>query len=135
MSMSNTYAEWSLAKGGQVGRAGGHGKRRGDRRPYCGDLGGVSWGSLLGFFPGWCGGGDAHRPAGRRTSRGGRTVAAGLGLEVEEEEEVYVSLDLASPTRSEASGHFFSSPVGAAQASFVSFGAAACWAALASLTR
>lgn len=112
-----------------MGRAVGEERGGGERRPYCGDLGGVCWGSLLGFFPGWCsGGGDAQRPAGRRASRGGRPEAARLGLEEEEhEEEVgYVSLDLASPARSEASGHFLSSPPGAAQAGLASLGAAAC---------
>lgn len=106
---------------------------RDDRRPYWGDFGGVCWGSLLGIFPGWwSGGGDAHRPAGRRVSRGGRLEVAGLGLEEEEEEleeqeEVgYVSLDLASPARSKASGHLLSSPPGAAQTGLASFGAAAC---------
>lgn len=100
---------------------------------YWGDFGGVCWGSFPGFFPGWCsGGGDAHRPVGRRVSRGGRPEVAGLGLEEEEEaleeqEEVeYVSLDLASPARSKASEHFLSSPAGAAQAGLASLGAAAC---------
>lgn len=136
MSMINTSVEWSWEEGG----AGAHGEwgwgseGRDSRRPYWGDFGGVCWGSLLGFFPGWCSGGsDAHCPAGRRVSRGGRPEVARLGLEEEEEEELeeqeevgYVSLDLASPGRSKASGHFLSSPAGAAQAGLASLGAAAC---------
>lgn len=52
----------------------------GEGSPYCGDLGGVCWESLLGVFPG-CGGGDAQRPAGLRPSLGGLPEAAGPGLE------------------------------------------------------
>lgn len=122
-----------LGGSGAGGRGEWESEGRDNRRPYWGDFGGVCWGSLLGFFPGWCsGGGDAHRPAGRRVSRRGRLEAAELGLEEEdkeldEQEEVgYVSLDLASPARSKASGHFLSSPAGAAQAGFASLGAAAC---------
>lgn len=127
--MNNTSVEWRWGKGGGGSRVlwrGGEGWY--DRRPYWGDFGGVNWGSLLRFFPGWfSGGGDAHRPAGRRVSRGGRPETIGLGLEEEEGEEVaYVSLDLVSPDRSEASGHFLSSPAGTVQAGLASLGEAAC---------
>lgn len=54
------------------------------RSPYCGDLGGVWWESLLGVFPG-CGGGEAHRPPGLRTSFGGLPVVAPVELGLDEE--------------------------------------------------
>lgn len=82
---------------------------------YCGDLGGVLR-SLLGAFPVW-GGGEDHRPACLRTSRWPRPgVAVPVGL------EGYVSLPLGS-LRSPglASGHFLSSPAGAALAGLTSF--------------
>lgn len=91
----------------------------GRKLPYCGDLGGVWWGSLLGVFPG-CGGGEAHRPAGLRVSFGGLpgAPAAEPGLE----EGWYVSLALASPEGVEASVHFLSSAVAAAQVGLASLG-------------
>lgn len=87
--------------------------------PYCGDLGGVWWGSLLRVFPG-CGGGEAHRPAGLRASLGGLpgVMAAELALE----EGGYVSLAFASPAAVEVSGHFRSSPAGPEQAGLASLG-------------
>lgn len=51
-----------MERSGKVG-----GLKKGLASPYCGDLGGVWWGSLLGVFPG-CEGGEAHRPAGLRVS-------------------------------------------------------------------
>lgn len=127
-----------MERGG--GEVGGHGWGREEEPSYCGDLGGVWWGSLLGVFPG-CGGGEAHRPAGRRASLGGLPgVAEPPGLEEEEaededEEEGYVSLVLASPAGMEASGHFLSSPAGAAQAGLVSLGVGGCCNAGVSFTR
>lgn len=97
---------------------------------YCGDLGGVCCGSLLELFPG-CGGGEAHRPAGLRASLGGLPEAARLGLE----EGGYVSLVLASPAGTEASGHFLSSPAGAAQAGLASLVGGGCCEVCASFTR
>lgn len=99
--------------------------------PYCGDLGGVCWGSLLGVFPGCGGGGEAHRPAGLRASLGGLPEVAEPGLE----EGGYVSLGLASPARTEVSGHFLSSPAGAAQAGLASLVAGGSCEAWASFTR
>lgn len=98
--------------------------------PYCGDLGGVCWGSLMGVFPG-CGGGEAHRPAGLRVSLWGLPEVAEPGLE----EGGYVSLALASPAGMEASGHFLSSPAGAAQAGLDSLGVGGCCVVGASFTR
>lgn len=99
--------------------------------PYCGDLGGVCWGSLLGVFPGCGGGGEAHRPAGLRASLGGLPEVAEPGLE----DGGYVSLGLASPARREVSGHFLSSPAGVAQAGLASLVAGGCCEAWASFTR
>lgn len=103
---------------------------RGKESPYCGDLGGVCWGSLLGVFPG-CGGGEAHLPAGLRASLGGLPEVAEPGLE----EGGYVSLALASPVGMEESGHFLSSPAGAAQAGLASLGVGGCCNVGASFTR
>lgn len=105
---------------------------RGWESPYWGDLGGVCWGSLLGVFPG-CGGGEAHRPAGLRASRGGLpgVTAAEPGLE----EGGYVSLALASPAGVEASGHFLSSPAEAAHAGLASLGVGGCCNVGVSFTR
>lgn len=122
--------ERSGARLEDTGRGGGQGAS-----PYCGDLGGVWWGSLLGFFPGCGGGGEAHRPAGLRPSLGGLPGVAEPGLEEEEEEEGYVSLALASPAGMEASGHFLSSPAGAAQAGLASLGVGGCCNVGASFTR
>ena len=107
---------------------------RGGRGPapasYCGDLGGVCCGSLPELFPG-CGGGEAQRPAGLRPSLGGLPEGARLALE----EGGYVSLALASPAGTAASGHFRSSPAGAVQAGLASLGGGAGWKACASFTR
>lgn len=105
---------------------------RGRELHYCGDLGGVWWGSLLWVFPG-CGGGEAHRPAGLRASLGGlpAVTAAEPGLE----EGGYVSLGLASPAGVQASGHFLSSPAGAAQAGLASLGVGGCCNVGVSFTR
>lgn len=105
---------------------------RGRESPYCGDLGGEWWGSLLGVFPG-CGGGEAHRPPGLRASLGGLpgVTAAEPGLE----EGGYVSLALASPAGVAASEHFLSSPAGAAQAGLASLGVGGCCTVGASFTR
>lgn len=98
--------------------------------PYCGDLGGVCWRSLLGFFP-RCGGGEAHRPVGLRASLGGLPEVAELGLV----EGGKVSLALASPAGMEVSGHFLSSPAGAAQAGLASLGVGGCCNVGVSFTR
>lgn len=92
----------------------------------------MCWGSLLGVFPG-CEGGEAHRPPGLRASLAGLPVvtAAEPGLE----EGGFVSLALASPEGVEASGHFLSSPAGAAQAGLASFGIMGCCNVGVSFTR
>lgn len=100
---------------------------KGSLLPYCGDFGGVWWGSLLGVFPG-CGGGEAHRPAGLRFSLAGLTVRPSL------EEGGYVSLALASVWL-EVSGHFLSSPAEAVQGGLASFGVWGCCDVGVSFTR
>lgn len=104
---------------------------------YCGDLGGVWWGSLLGVFPGCGGGGEPHRPAGLRASFGGllpgATPATAAAAEPGLEDEWCVSLGLASPAAGvEASGHFLSS---ALQAGLASLGVGGCCDVGASFTR
>lgn len=105
---------------------------RGRKSPYCGDLGGVWWGSLLGGFPG-CEGGEAHRPPGLRASLAGLPGVTAIELDLEE--GGHVSLALVSPARIEASGNFLSSPAGAVQAGLASFGVAGCCNVGASFTR
>lgn len=78
---------------------------------------------MLGVFPG-CGGGEAHRPAGLRASL--RDLPGVPAAEPVLEEGGYVSLALASPAGDEASAHFLSSPVGAAQAGLASLGVRGC---------